>query len=231
MHSRRRKIKHTEEKTLGGRLMGLSLFFMLLAFFMVLNAISTYEEAKSKPIMGALNYTFNTKVLPSEEVMPSVSENEDVKSTGQGDTLERMKALFNGQIAGESAINKTRGELYIRVPFDEFNNAVIGVSQGKTGTKFTSTFLSLMKNDEAGAPLRMDMLLGVSENPAAMQNDDPQRLARLTKDMSAIAERLETAGLQKKLISTGVQKGDDGIVELIFRRHIPYNPLGAHYDE
>lgn len=50
-----------------GPLMFLSLFLLLLAFFILLNAISTLEETKSRAVISSVAATFQTKIVPDNE--------------------------------------------------------------------------------------------------------------------------------------------------------------------
>lgn len=239
MRNRRRRTSTGNDKTLSSQILGLALFIMMLAFFIVLNAISSFEEAKIRPVLASVGNTFASKQLESENVMPSVTESED-ESSKEGSTLEQMKALFSAHIPGQkSAINKTRGELFIQVPFDAFEDAVMAIGRdngqnggGQNGGRpaaksfLLPTLVALIKGSEAGVPYRMDMFLDMSVNPARMKNDEPQQFSALMKRMAGIAQRLESAGMPPKLLSTGFQKGDNGMVDIMFRPHIPFNPVG-----
>lgn len=50
-----------------GPLMFLSLFLLLLAFFILLNAISTLEETKSRAVISSVAATFQTDIVPDNE--------------------------------------------------------------------------------------------------------------------------------------------------------------------
>jgi len=234
---RRRSVSTGDAKSVSSQLLGLSLFIMLLAFFIVLNAISSYEETKVRPIMQSLGYTFASDMVdPSREDEPSVSEDE-AKSIEEGDALERIKALFASQIPGyEAALSHRTGALYVKVPYDDFEAAVMALGQRNALQQeeknaqflkgfFLPTLIALMKTDSMGMPYRMDMVLNLSDNPAALQNERPQQIAAMTKRMAAISQKLEAAGLSTKLVSMGMQKGEVGTIELLFRQHVPYSPV------
>lgn len=212
---------------------------MLLAFFIILNAISNFEQTKVKPVMESLGYTFASKLQqPQKDERPSVTKSSE-PSINEGDTLDRLQALFNAQIPGhEAVVSKRKGEMYVKLPFDDFETAVMAVGQrnaleeGNESAQllagfFLPTLVALMKSDRAGISFRMDMTLNIEENPAALQNRQPQQLAVLLGRMGDIAGKIEDAGLSTRLISAGLQKGEEGTVELLFRRHVPFNPLGA----
>ncbi len=236
MKTRRRKITTETASSMSGQILGLSLFIMLLAFFIVLNAISSYEETRVKPVMQSLETAFSSKVADRTDLRPSAREDLDT-FTGDGDTLENLEALFSAQIPShEATVSHSKGVMYVRVPFDDFEAAVMAIGQEDATEKtqdgtflnkfFLPTLVSLLKTEDVGTPYRMDIMLNIKGNPAYIQNQNPQRLSQIMKKMSLLSEKIENAGLPQKLLSTGLQKGEVGIVELLFRRHIPFNPLG-----
>lgn len=235
-HRRRRRGEAGTAASLSSQLMGLSLFVMLLAFFIVLNAISTFETTKVRPVMENLNYTFSSRSAgPIPAAQPSVRE-EPTASVSEGSTLERIKALFTAQIPGSKIIlSQNKGVMYMRVSLDDLESAVMAVGQrnaleqkqaGAAFLKgfFLPTLVALMKTDETGMPYRMDIILNIGENPALLQNRQPKQMEATIKRMSRIARKIEDAGVTAKLLSTGMQKGDEGTVDLLFRRHIPFDP-------
>lgn len=240
--NRRRKVSTGTEKTLSGQLLGLSLFIMLLAFFIVLNAISSFEQTKVKPVIQSIGYAFGSKVsIPRHEDSAATVTEKSTNSLEEGDTIDRLEALFNTQIPGtETVVSKEKGLMYVRVPFDEFENAVLmagqrnafedGTSQGQFSRIFLPTMVALLKSDSAAMPYRMDIALQVGENPARLFNDNPQKMKLLSGRLSGLAERMEATGLPDRLMSIGFDQGTDNMVVILFRRHIPYSPLGEDYE-
>jgi len=215
--------------------MGLSLFVRLLAFFIVLNAVSRYEEEKLRPVMQSLDSAFTLRYTPSESDMgPSLTDANE-SAAKEGGALERLKALFTAQIPGhEIVLNRRKGVMQVSVPLGEFEAAVMALATADDDRKpegFKKNFLpmlvALLKTQEAGMPYRMDILLNVAENPAGMQNRQPHKLGEAMERMAAIAIKIESAGLPVKQMSVGLQKGREGTVELLFRRYEPFNPAGA----
>lgn len=242
MRNRRRSGSTGTARSPSGQLLGLSLFIMLLAFFIVLNAISSFEETKVNPIMENLSYTFSSRLLDKNiDHHPSERESEDT-SLKEGETVDRLEALFTARIPSHDAVvSHRKGTMYVRVPYEDFKAAVMAAGQRNAlerqedGAKFLSGFflpalVSLMKNDAASIPYRMDIVLNVKTNPAVLANQQPKQLAAMVKDMSAIAGKIESAGLPARLVSTGLQKGKAGIVEILFRPHVPYNPVEPDYE-
>lgn len=223
-------------RSMSSELMGLSLFVMMLAFFIVLNAISSYEESKLRPVMNSLDSAFTIhSAAEQQNAGTSVTQSEDA-SVNEGSALERIRALFTSQIPGHKTIlNQRRGVMQVEILFADFEEAVMTLDQQDQGDEkakdvkklFLPMLVALMKTQAAGMSYRMDIVLNIGENPAEMQNRQPQQLAALMKRMAAIAQKIEAAGLPVKLISIGTQKGEEGTVELLFRPHAPFNPAGA----
>ena len=106
--------------------MALALFIMMLAFFIVLNAISSYEEEKYRPAMASLEQAFGSNLL-NRDLRPAVRKSAD-NSIHEGDTLDKLEALFNAHITGvEMDIDKNKGVLHARLPLGKFSSAVMAV--------------------------------------------------------------------------------------------------------
>lgn len=214
--------------------MALSLFIMLLAFFIVLNAISSFVEHKSHPIVQSIQETFSTKII-TPDVAPAIIP-DDARAFREGDTIERIDALFKSQITSYDAVKDTgRGIMQVELPLNVFTTAVMAIGQEdilKTspdvqvkGRKFfLPTLVSLMKSDTEGLPYRMDMVLHVPENPAQLQNRDPKKLGGVMAQGARLADQLQKNGLAEKLVSVGVARGNPGKIDLVFRPHKPFTP-------
>lgn len=102
MHNTRsRKDNFPEEPAaLGGStLLSLSLFIILLAFFIVLTSISSYEETKVKQTFDLLDIAFSTKLDPSEYENNTANENLQY-GKGSGDSLEDMQGVLRSILPG-----------------------------------------------------------------------------------------------------------------------------------
>lgn len=216
-----------------GQLLALALFVMLLAFFIVLNAISTFEEAKVRSTIQSIEGTFSTQMAPADRGGSLALSESTAQASRAGDVLDKLKDLFRAQIPGYDAVKSdSRGEMYVRVPYDLFEEAVFEINQEQQGKlsaedeKFQKFFLpalvSLLMMDEQNIHYRMDVFINVPDDPATMENKAPQELMRWMKRSGGLAQKLEEAGLPKPSMSIGLQKGRDGYVDLTFRRYVPY---------
>lgn len=228
MRGRRRKITEDNAKTLGSQIPALSLFVIMLAFFIVLNSVSIIKAERAKPMMEGVEKAFASKISEREDLLPSSSPDEG-KNIGEGRTIDKIERIFSAHIAGvKTQKDDSSGTLLMRMKYDAFAAAVSGVGTGAdTNAEFMLTLTSMMKSSSAGQPYRMDVFLQIGENPAVMQNDQPQKMAVLMRDLGAMAQTLEKAGLPQRLLTVGMEQGSEGIVELLFRPHVAYDPSGT----
>ena len=217
-----------------GQMMNLALFIMLLAFFIVLNAISSYEELKTEQVKRSIELAFS-KDPDIKEDMPSVRD-DPARSLREGHTFDRLDALFESQIVSfESSHSKSLGVMMVRVPYEDFSKAIMTTGQkdllqypsrkATRGNFFLPTLVSLLRADIDGAPTRMEILVNVDGNPAQMQNQEPLKIGTTINTVGEFSQKLQTQGMPQKLINIGVSDGNPDYVDLVFRKYIPFSPL------
>lgn len=223
--------------------LSLSLFLMLLSFFIVLNSISEVDQQKSLPVLNSLSLVFSNEPLLEDDTQASkVSDFLDDKR--QGDTLESMEGLFNTHIAGfEPKRNRLGTVMHVKLPIGRFENAVrigsfmdIDAPVGTTGS-FLQTMISLIRSSENGQPYRMDMILNLDDDPNTMFLNEPVIYRENLTRISKLAFDLEQAGMPRKMLASGMVKGRSGYVDLYFYKYEPFtlpkdvaNALGEDAD-
>lgn len=232
----RRRITVQNQESAAGKLLALSLFIMLLAFFIVLTALSSYEETRVVPIFQSLEMAFASSLRDSSEQKAAVSGKSEI-TTGEGTTLERLDALFRSIIPARDVVRNTRtGTLHVRMELETFERATSLLSleqdfeQKKEDVRQTfilPALVALLRADREGEPYHMDVFLEGDDNPAELMNRNPDKAALEVKKAGVFAQRIEDAGLPQKLIAVGLQKGKSGMVELLFRPYVPFTPLPA----
>lgn len=231
---RRRRRNEPSSQSDTGTLMNLSLFIMLLAFFIVLNSLSSYEEQLVGDVVQSLDTTFS-KDPQQEDIAPSVTP-DPVNSVNEGDTFERLDALFQSQIVSyKKSISSNRGKMIIKLPLEKFSRAIMAAGQkdltkmrarrNPRGNFMIPTLVSILKSDKKGVSYRMNILLQSPDNPAHFQNQSPTEMAALMRRGSALTEKLEQGGFPQKLLNIGIAKGNPEIVELVFEQHVPFSPV------
>jgi hypothetical protein len=233
MKARRRRIHDDTETQSGGpQLLALSLFIMLLAFFIVLNAKSTLEEEKVKPVMASVAQSFSNKIMQDLAEKPSVTESAQL-STDEGDALARISNLFKAEITtAEIVTNRQSGVMMVRFTRDEYDRIIKEFSEGTAtsagGRNFLTTLATILRSERRNHPYRMDITFYTADNPARMQNAEPAALSEIMTDIAQGVRVIEQAGLPGHLASIGLQRAstrdETRLVEIFIHPHIPYNP-------
>lgn len=220
--------------------LGLSLFIMLLSFFIILNALSDFEETKAAPIMSSLNMAFSAGAIDKDELAPSI-ESADETSMNEGTTLDKIEGLFGAQVKNFRVTKNRLGtEMYIRLPREEFEAALGASGQDlfleEEGSNpmieapFLEMLVDLINTARTSVPYRMDMVLNLGANPAVMRNESPEALDAAMRTVSFYSERLEREGMPIRFISAGVGAGESDIIELMFRRYVPVDVSASIMD-
>lgn len=227
MRRSRRRFIADDSKSLGSQIPGLSLFIILLTFFIMLNSISVIKDEKAKPLMDSVEEAFAARITSNENWLPATVISHDM-GMEEGRTPQRIETLFQAHVAGvQTQKDEMTGQLLMRMPYDEFAAAISTLGDRALQNKaFLQTLTSLVRSEAVGQPYRMDIFLQVDDNPAAMTRKQPQKMAVLMRDMGALAQALEKAGLPQRLMSVGLEKGQSGFVELLFRPHSAYSASG-----
>jgi len=80
-------------------LMGLSLFILLLAFFIVLNAVSQFSEEKVTGVFDSLDLAFATEIPPSE-YKENIMDDSQARHDGEGDSIEDIQNTLRSVLPG-----------------------------------------------------------------------------------------------------------------------------------
>lgn len=207
---------------------------MLLSFFIILNSMSNFDVTKSQPVLNSLSVAFS-KIATNEDTNPNFEEDRNQSSFGEGDSLDQLEGLFRSQITGVGIEKNRLGTVMkVSVSLEKFEKGIMtpvkpqnkNAVLGGIGGSFAPMLVSLLQSNDNKISYRLDMILNTDESPAKIQNDKPQEMERKIKKVSSFAEKLEKSGLPKKLITSGIGKGKEGMIDLIFRRYEPFNPLG-----
>ena len=212
--------------------MNLSLFIMLLAFFIVLNSLSSFEEVKAEKVRRSVKIAFNNEV---EEDLSSTRDSIN-KSMSEGHTFDRLDGLFQSQITSFKAEkSKSMGRMNVTVEYDKVVEAVTKADQVNIlnypnrrqirDNFFLPTLVLIMKANIDGAPTRLEIIFHTNKEPAYLQNQSPKILQDKINDIGRISRIFEAQGMPQKLLTIGLEKGDADIVDLNFTKYVPFSPV------
>lgn len=235
---RRRSIKQvTSEVGSGSLLMAMSLFIMLLAFFIMLNAISTFQAEKVNVTIASVQNSFTIKkpraFEPADSPDPGLA---DEDGFWRASPVERLEALFNAHIPAYRKYQApgSIGTMAVRLPRAEFDAALVrlqpenidNLPPALAGQPFLNMLVALVRA-ENGQPYRMDISVNIGANPAQLQVREPLAMADHVRMLDVLAQKIEQAGLPSRLFSIGLRDGPVDTVDLLFRPHEPFNPLDS----
>ncbi len=208
----------------------LSLFLMLLSFFIVLNAVSDFEDDKSRPVLNSIALAFSNHPDPNITGAADNDIQTILEEKREGDTLEALKGLFNAHISAfEAKKNRLGTVMHVRVPVGRFRNAIdfpsISYSDAMIGMQgsFLPTMITLLRSAEHGEPYRMDIILNVAQDPSVYLSNQPGEFAADLRILSGFATSLERSGMPKKMISIGMEEGDSSYLDLYFYQYKPFD--------
>jgi len=218
---------------MANQFLSLSLFLMLLSFFIVLNSMSDFEEKTAVPaVLNSLNIAFTGKdqnILDGHiNIGPSAVPTPYEEGRGEGDTLETIEGLFNAHIAGfEAKRNRLGTVMHVSLPIGSFERAVktssLEAPQGGDANplNFSQTMITLLRSSEESRPYRIDMVYNLENDPVVLLRAAPDTFKAALVRVSALAGYLEQKGLPKKMMSVGLSKGKTGYIDLYFYRYKP----------
>lgn len=214
--------------TMANQFLGLSLFIMLLSFFIIMNAVSGFDPEKSQPVLNSLILTFSapdTKLIETGEV-----EGDD-GSEFKGKALDKIQELFSAHITGVKAKQNRFGtSLRIRMNIDEFEKVLINdlrpnlsddAQQGTEQRSLLPTLISLLDTTKSGQLYTMGVVA------YTLDGNDVETIA-LAQKISALSSSIENAGLPTRMLSIAIGVADSeekrGKVDLHFTPYAPIDP-------
>ena len=209
------------EARMGSSFLNLSLFIMLLSFFIVMNSVSSYETTKISPVIDSIEMAFGSKLEEEKLAKPSEAPN-TIPENKSGDTLIEMEGVFAAHIK-DYQLNKNRlgNVMTIDVSVEKFETVLRDIDVMRSGEEvtrsesFVPTLISLIDASQTRVPYRMDMFVQTQKDA-----DLTNKTAKI-KQAARFGQALELAGMERKLISAGVRTGEDGLMTIVFRRYEP----------
>ncbi len=210
---------------MANQFLSLALFLMLLSFFIVMNAVSSFEDHKLQPVMTSLSRAFSGSDVGADTSAVIIDSDPRAVSS-KGDTLEVIEGLFNAHISGfKASRNRFGNVMHVRSTVDDFEKAIDlsennydQLTNGQSGS-FAMSMITILRSDNIGVPYRIDMVMNVPEDPAIFQKESPREFNASLKRVSSFARILEGYGLPQRMMSVAMAKGDAGFIDIYFYRY------------
>ncbi len=207
---------HHDKNRYGALVSTLSLFIMLLAFFIMLNASADFDATRVRPVMQSIQETFTSRVF-RDDVGPSLRPGAEQGMGDGNEAYNSLEAYFSTSFPGvQPKMIPTRGIFYLELPADEFERKYFSAN-----SKLQKTLIEKMW---AYQQLQMEIWLNIEDDPGVASGAARDELRAKMKKVTGWAAELEKEGLQHGTLTVGLQKGDPKKVIVLFHNYKPYAP-------
>lgn len=189
----------------------LGLYLLVLAFFIMLVSISTFETVKSSAVMNSLTSTFTTILPPTSDPTEFNAKDGDIIA-GQA-FQEEITSLFATAVQVENIEVVQPGRL-MRVKFRDN----ILFLDGKTEVRedqvpLLDKIVASISNRPPGLRIDMEVIMGTDvSDDGMMPIEQTQRTARL----GALARTLVSRGAPPDSVAVGLKAGGAGETSMWF---------------
>ncbi len=211
----RRKRADFEFGTEGAQMIGLALFLILLAFFIMLSGLSGFSADKTQAVAQSLRETFGV----SSFVYPG-GDGDRLQPTyrwgfGTGDALNTISGAFENEVPGLNIPQSKRaGTLEIDIPLSAFDQMV---GHG-TNAPLSPLLQRLARFVQKEKTTTYRLTLAVHQRPALYPAGAGVLAERL---LPRWADRLIAHGFEAKNLSLAVEPGHPGAVRLRIEPETP----------
>lgn len=196
----------------------LSLFLLLLVFFIVLNAQSLQTVHKVKAVAASLEKSF-----PAFVVDPRLREGTQAVVSRAGTVfavqrLDGVGGLFATAIAVAKVETVSPGHLLeVRLPADDlFESGSMTLRADRQG--LIDRVVDALRESRQGERIELDALLGIG--PTGVPSQPPGPVARA----GVLARALVEGGAPPQNVTVGIERGDPGGVRLLFSLRLAGEP-------
>ncbi len=201
----------------GAQSVSLSLFLILLAFFIVLNASSSFDRVKMRPVIESLEETFASRAIGEDELPALLSD--PAKFRGMGETYDDVEGLLRSLAPGiKSERLNGNGVLFIRVTENEWRR-ILGLdgSAHSGDSDFLARLSVLLMPQDKSIRYSTSIMLGLGDSPALLAIENPGTVEQAMKRADAYARNFTRRGFPSSLVMTGLHAGKKNHVDLLFK--------------
>lgn len=185
-----------------------SLYLVIIAFFVLLNALSVKDELKEYDAVNSINKTFTDSIgiiTINQGVLEDTSFVEIVKNYFS-DVKSIMKSSFQIE---EIDVEQSGSILYASVPiYTLFRPDSDNFRRDKK--RFFSNIADILKKQRDGVEVRFEY--SVSSGSFLKKKEYQLDISRA----SAVAEELNKMGVDRAYITGGISASDDGKIKMMF---------------
>jgi hypothetical protein len=188
----------------------LGLYLLLLAFFILLNTISTFDEEKSEQAKDSVGAAFS-EILP-----PALRAEEEMVSKGAVLELNSYQGQVQAALATILKLVETTstGQGQLRVSTDvELLFDEKGENFNEDAIAFMDKISRVLRREQSGVRREVEIILGVGDIlPEKVDAGSSQALRQVATFLHQLVER----DVPPELISIGLSPGSEGGILMFF---------------
>lgn len=189
----------------------LALYLIILAFFILMNAISSRQEARSDAVLGSLGATFSEPALvatgpfdvaPGSGVFSAIADFENT-----------VRALFEAEFPFvKVSPYQPFGQMQVEIPVESI------YAPGRTTplaeqAPFFDRLAAALNREIPGHHFEAELLIALPV--AEARNPTPERAIAVER-AGAFARQLDARNVSANHVSVGIEEGDPAMLRLLF---------------
>lgn len=202
----------------------LSLYLLVLAFFILLVTISTFEEVKSNAVMNSLNSMFKPVIPPSTDLTVFTSKSGRILAAE--DFQNHVKGLFATTLGVEKVEVVQPGRLMRVVMAADSLFVAETTTIRDANIPLVDRIIASLSGRPPGFHFDMEFVIGSEQAPnATMPSGQTLQMARA----GAFVRSMFARGVPPDTVSIGMQKGNPNVVTMWFYVRSP-KEVEEYYD-
>lgn len=195
----------------------LSLFLLLLAFFILLNALSTIEPGRSNRVLESVQKAFPSAYRT--ELGAGLPEGDPGQVIGEN-TRARIGAIFQETLpVARVTVEPNGNPIYVQAPVARVYAARAG-GLTPAGRSLTAKLVPLLASPPSGSVMELEVLFSASVTDRGAAREDRAR------SVSDMVEAMVGFGIEPELMAAGLEPGQSDTVRFVFRTR-PARGLGV----
>jgi hypothetical protein len=206
--------RQADRRTSGdsGNVVLMSLYLLLVAFFILLNSMAKFEDSRAEEAMGSVKSKFRNE-LAFADTGPAAPSQRGL-APAVDDFHGEVRQFFEESLPIDHVDPVQRGDIIrFAVPIDDLFRPD-EVAPRPRGRPFLDRMAASLKQDRPGLQAEVEMLLGTGMNlPSGGETGGAFEMRRV----SSLAHALRRRGVAAVAMRTALMPGDPGQISFIFR--------------
>ena len=194
-----------------GNVVLMSLYLLLVAFFILLNSMAQFEETRMEQVIGSVKAEFRNELAVADDGASAPSQNNAAPVVAG--FYRDLRQLFEDALPVDDVDPVQRGDvLSFAVPIDDLFRPDEIVPRPR-GRHFMERLAASLKRARPGLRAQVEMVLGTG---VTLPDRDKAIGAFELRRASSLAHVLRRHGVAAASIRTGLMPGDPGQITLNF---------------